>query len=89
MTENYTTMDLSRMVRDALVNTFGIDPALITAEANMRDLGVDSMHVVEILLDLEKELGVTLTDLSFPSNPTLEQVAQTIGNNLRQSPVSK
>ena len=70
------------MIKDALVNTFGIDAALINSDARMRDLGVDSLHVVEILLDLEVALGIKLTDLSFPPNPSLGDVAQTIQNNL-------
>ena len=82
MTTNHTTEELSLMIKDALVNTFGIDAALISSGARMRDLGVDSLHVVEILLDLEAALGVKLTDLSFPPNPSLDDVAQTIQKNL-------
>jgi len=82
MTTKYTTEALSLKIKEALVNTFGIEPNLIVADATMRDLGVDSLHVVEILLDLEAELGVKLTDLSFPPNPTLNDVAQTIERNL-------
>ena len=82
MTTKYSTEALSLKIKDALVTSFGIDPSLIVAEATMRDLGVDSLHVVEILIDLEAELGVKLTDLSFPPNPTLNDVAQTIEKNL-------
>jgi acyl carrier protein len=85
MTTKHTTEQLAQKIKDALVNTFGIDSTLIVADARMRDLGVDSLHVVEILLDLEAELGVKLTDLSFPPNPTLEDVAQTIQKNLSAS----
>ena len=81
MSANPTIQELAAKIKNALVNNFGVDANQITPEARMRDLGVDSLHVVEILLDLETELGVKLTDLSFPPNPSLDDVAQTIGKN--------
>ena len=76
-----TNQELAAKIKTTLVNNFGIDPNQITPEARLRDLGVDSLHVVEILLDLETEMGVKLTDLSFPPNPSLDDVAQTIAKN--------
>lgn len=77
-----STDELIQMIRELLVSNFGIDQEKITPEACMRDLGVDSLHVVGILLDLESALGVRLTDLNFPANPTLLDVAKTIESNL-------
>ena len=84
MTDKPSVDELMQKIRNALTENFGIDPTVITAKARMRDIGVDSLHVVEILLDLEAELGVKLTDFGFPPNPSLEEVAQVIDKNISQ-----
>ena len=37
-----------------------INPDLITRESTFESLGIDSLDIVEILMDLESELGVEL-----------------------------
>lgn len=37
-----------------------LDSSLITREATFESLGIDSLDIVEILMDLESELGVEL-----------------------------
>jgi len=70
--------DMVSRIKGLLNTLFGIDPANVDASTTLRDLGLDSMHVVNLLLDLEQELGIELTDINFPPNPTLGQVADTI-----------
>ncbi|MCL2367666.1 MAG: acyl carrier protein [Oscillospiraceae bacterium] len=38
----------------------GIDPGEVTAETTFESLGIDSLDTVEMLMDLEEELGVEL-----------------------------
>ena len=46
-----------------MAEQLGIDKASITPESEIiKDLGADSLDVVEMLLDLEKEYGVEITD---------------------------
>jgi len=72
-------------IRASLIQRFGLDASELTADASLRDLGADSMHILEIMLDLEAELGTSLSDLSLPPNPTLGQVASVISKNLAAS----
>ena len=37
-----------------------LDPAEITPDATFESLGIDSLDVVEMIMDLENELGVEL-----------------------------
>lgn len=37
-----------------------LDPAEITPEATFETLGIDSLDIVEMVMDLESELGVEL-----------------------------
>lgn len=69
-------------IQASLHDRFGLDVGQLDESARLRDLGVDSLHVVEIMLDLEAELGTNLVDLSFPPNPSLGEVAAVISRNL-------
>lgn len=37
-----------------------IDPSEITPDSNFESLGIDSLDVVEMVMDLESELGIEL-----------------------------
>jgi acyl carrier protein len=69
-------------IRASLIERFGLEASQLGEDVRLRDLGVDSIHVLEIMLDLEAELGTSLEDLSFPPNPTLGDVAGVISGNL-------
>ncbi|OGA13359.1 MAG: hypothetical protein A3G25_04605 [Betaproteobacteria bacterium RIFCSPLOWO2_12_FULL_63_13] len=77
--------DILGKIRDSLIERFGLEPEQLAADVRLRDLGVDSMHVLEIMLDLEEELGVGLSDLSLSQNPSLGEVAAVIYDNVAGS----
>lgn len=50
-------------VRSALAQQFEMDPEEITLETNLiDDLGADSLDVVELIMSLEDEFGVSIAD---------------------------
>ncbi len=42
------------------VKQLELDPAEITPESTFESLGIDSLDIVEMIMDLENELGVEL-----------------------------
>ena len=74
--------DLVMKIKHILNDRFEIDMVSLNENSRLRDLGVDSLHVVEIMQDLEADLGVKLNDLSVPPNPSLGEVAAAITKNL-------
>lgn len=45
---------------ERIANHIGIDASDVTTETTFEDLGIDSLDTVEILMDLEEELGTQL-----------------------------
>jgi acyl carrier protein len=50
-------------VRDILVDHLGVDPEAVTMEASFQDdLDADSLDLVELIMELEDQFGVKITD---------------------------
>ena len=85
MTFPLNNTSLTEKIKDALKERFAIDVKHVDESSRLRDLGVDSLHVLEIMLDMEAELGIKLEDLSVPPNPSLGEVAAAIERNMAAS----
>ncbi len=62
-----------RDVQQAIVENFGVDPSEITEDTSFQDLEIDSLERVELVVGLEKQLGISL-------NTPQVQKCVTIGN---------
>ncbi len=54
-----------------------LDPAEITPDSTFESLGIDSLDIVEMIMDLESELGVEL-DLEDQKIATFRELADFI-----------
>ncbi len=62
-------------VRDALASQFELDPETVTLETNLiDDLGADSLDVVELIMELEDEFGVTISDEAAAELYTVQRI---------------
>ena len=74
--------DLLTRLQNVLHERFGLERSVLQEKARLRDLGIDSLHVAEIVMELENELNTRLDDLTMPPNPSLEEVAAVLSKNL-------
>ncbi|HBK26663.1 MAG TPA: acyl carrier protein [Clostridiales bacterium] len=58
-----------------------LDPSEITPDATFESLGIDSLDIVEMIMDLESELGVEL-DLEDQHITTFKELADFIESKL-------
>ncbi len=55
--------DIEAKVKAIIVDKLGVDESMVTIEANFtNDLGADSLDTVELIMELEKEFGVSIPD---------------------------
>jgi acyl carrier protein len=55
--------DIFEKVKDLIVDQLGVDASKVTPEAAfVEDLGADSIDIVELIMALEEEFGVTISD---------------------------
>ncbi|MBQ6372634.1 MAG: acyl carrier protein [Oscillospiraceae bacterium] len=64
-------------VQKVIAEQLEIDPATITPETNIYDdLGADSLDAVELVMSLEDEYGITITDEAANDLVTVGKIAE-------------
>lgn len=68
-------------VRSALAQQFELDPDTISPETNLiEDLGADSLDVVELIMSLEDEFGVSISDEDAAQLYTVGRIVEYLEN---------
>lgn len=70
-------------IREFLTERFDIPAEKVSPDTSLRDLGLDSMMVMDVMMETEDRFGVKLMDLSLPRDPKLGDVVSLIERNLR------
>ena len=66
-------------IKEVLAEQLGIDAKSIKDDANiLEDLGADSLDIIEMLMALEDEYGVTIPDDQINKVKTVQEVANLI-----------
>ena len=62
-------------VQKALAEQFEVSPDTITLDTNLiDDLGADSLDVVELIMSIEDEFGVTISDEEAANLVTVQRI---------------
>ena len=66
-------------LQEIFANQFGLDPETITETTDIvSDLGADSLDVVEMLMTLEDEYGITIEDEKVAEMKTVADVVRCV-----------
>jgi acyl carrier protein len=78
-------LHIESAVKQFLSDRFEIPVDKLTDHTSVRDLGLDSMMMLEVMLEVEDRLGIKLKDLSMPANPTLRDIVDLVQRNLKNA----
>lgn len=66
-------------VKELVAEQLGISKDTVTAESNIiEDLGADSLDVIEMLMTLEEEFGISIPDDKINQIKTVGQIVELI-----------
>ena len=65
---------------------FGIDPAVMSGSTTQEQLGIDSLLMVDMMLDLETGLGFSFESMDLPRNPDLDTIVDLVQRNMAGKP---
>jgi acyl carrier protein len=69
-------------LKSLLQDKYDIDPATLTVDSRQDDIGLDSISMVDLMMDIESDLDFQFPDLNLPKNPSLGQIVDIIVQNL-------
>ena len=74
-------MSTFEKVKNMLVEKLGVADEKVTLESEIiKDLGADSLDLVEMLLSLEENFGVTVSDEQTESIKSVKDIVEIIDN---------
>jgi acyl carrier protein len=69
--------DIIQKVSEIIVKKLGVEETQITDTANFtKDLGADSLDTVELIMEFEKEFGITIEDSDTDKIQTVGDVVK-------------
>ena len=69
-------------VKEIIVNELRLDPDKVTMDADLeKDLGADSLDAVEVIMALEEEFDMSITDEAAQNIKTVRQLVEYIEAN--------
>ncbi len=72
-------MNTFEKVKEMLVEKLGVEPSKVTLESEIiKDLGADSLDLVEMLFSMDEVFGVTVSDEQTESIKTVKDIVDII-----------
>lgn len=74
--------DILSMLQEFLSERFDITAETANPNRPLAELGLDSMMMLDVMIEFEDRLGIKLTDMSLPRDASLQDVAALIERHL-------
>lgn len=77
-------MDRSKileLLKALLKDKYDVDPDTLTGASRQDDIGLDSMTMVDLMMDIETSMDIQFPDLNLPKNPSLDEIVDLIARN--------
>jgi acyl carrier protein len=71
----WTLTELTSQLQQAFAGFLGMNPADINPNSSIKELGMDSLTAVELAIDIEERLGVSLFLTDFTGRETIAGLA--------------
>ena len=76
--------EIEARVKAIIVDKLGVDESEVTPSASFtNDLGADSLDTVELIMELEKEFGISIPDDQAEKISTVQDAIDYIANNAK------
>jgi acyl carrier protein len=74
--------DIAGKIKAIIVDKLGVEESEVTTEANfINDLGADSLDTVELIMELEKEFGISIPDEKAEGIATVKDAISYVEEN--------
>lgn len=74
--------EILEYLKAMLHERFGLDPATLSGSTTQQEIGIDSLLMVDMMLDIETGLGFTFQSMDMPRNPNLDAIVDLVERNL-------
>lgn len=76
--------EIAAQVKNIIVDKLGVDAEEVTPEKSFtNDLGADSLDTVELIMEFEKEFGISIPDDQAEKISTVDDAIAYIENNAK------
>ena len=76
--------DIATRVKEIIIDKLGVDESEVTPEASFNnDLGADSLDIIELIIEFEKEFNIEISDDQVESIGTVGGAIQYIEENAK------
>jgi len=78
--------DIFDTIKLLIAERFDVPADSLSLETTQQELRIDSILMVDLMMDVEERLGFTFDSLELPKNPSLGAIVDLVDDNLKKQP---
>lgn len=85
MPETWDEPKIIEAIKNIVQEAFDIDMGDASPSTQIRESGLDSMALLDVVMSLEDLVGQKIKNIDLPKNPSLQDVAAMVVRNLQST----